>query len=120
MKSRQLCSSLLLFSSGLMSLVQGQSCTSGHLYCGYTLKNMGWSKNDLIAAVTDDPEPSQGAIDHPNQALFQCLDSEEGIFYIGYCNEGCDAMDDGYDDILRISVKNLDKGMYLEAPGTGS
>ncbi|KAL7912171.1 hypothetical protein GGI35DRAFT_477848 [Trichoderma velutinum] len=98
MKSPQVLSALPLFLLGLATVVQGQSCMSGHLYCGYALQNMGWSKNDLIVIVTNDPDPSQGAIDHPGQALYQCLDSEE-VFYVGYCNEGCDAMDDDYDDI---------------------
>ncbi|KAL7935214.1 P-loop containing nucleoside triphosphate hydrolase protein [Trichoderma chlorosporum] len=60
---------------------------------------IGWSKNDLIVAVTNDVDPSQGAIDHPGQALFQCLDSEEGIFYVGYCAEGCDAAANDDEDV---------------------
>lgn len=107
-----------LFLLGLTTVVHGQSCMSGQLYCGYALENMGeaartisvnalgflthtagWSKNDLIVIVTNDVDPSQGAIDHPGHALYQCLDSEEEVFYVGYCNRGCDAQGDGYDDI---------------------
>lgn len=120
MKSPRILSTLPLFLFGLTVIVQGQNCLSGHLYCGYALENIGeatrtisvhaldfltasrtagWSKNDLIVTVTNDPDPSQGAIDHPGQALYQCLDSEEEVFYVGYCNQGCDAMDDDSDDI---------------------
>ncbi|KAL6814697.1 hypothetical protein V8C40DRAFT_269823 [Trichoderma camerunense] len=66
------------------------------------LHTAGWSKNDLIVIVTNDLDPSQGAIDHPGHALYQCLDSEEEVFYVGYCNQGCDAQGDGYDDISPI------------------
>lgn len=104
MKSPQILPALPLFLLGLITVVHGQSCTSGQLYCGYALENMGWSKNDLIAIVTNDFDPSQGAIDHPGHALYQCLDSEEEVFYVGYCNMGCDAQGDGYDDICNAPI----------------
>lgn len=51
MKSPQILPALPLFLLGLITVVHGQSCTSGHLYCGYALENMGETARKISVRI---------------------------------------------------------------------
>ncbi|KAL8388861.1 hypothetical protein RB595_008983 [Gaeumannomyces hyphopodioides] len=87
-----------MLASGAMSL----SCNDDVVYCGHTLKSMGWSADQIWRQLKPNGLPDSMSKDKIDHALFICEDrwywTDADLHYKDYCLRGCQNRGSGKDD----------------------
>ncbi|TLS28086.1 hypothetical protein PpBr36_00070 [Pyricularia pennisetigena] len=91
-------SGLLLLASGAMGL----ACNDDTVYCGHTLMDMGWSRDEIWRQLKPNGLPDSMSKAKVDQTLFICEDrwywTNADLHYKDYCLRGCQNRGSGKDD----------------------